>query len=75
MESLTNEQLCILAQTGDEGAVSRLIKINHRFIHQVIQWSREAPPCHITMAGLHQPLREPDLHLSMYPALLSLDQH
>ena len=36
MESLTNEQLCVLAQTGDEGAVSRLIKINQRFIYQVI---------------------------------------
>lgn len=36
MESLTNEQLCVLAQSGDEGAVSRLIKINQRFIYQVI---------------------------------------
>lgn len=36
MESLTNEQLCVLAQTGDEGAVSRLIKINQRFIYHVI---------------------------------------
>lgn len=36
MESLTNEQLCILAQSGDEGAASRLIKINQRFIYQVI---------------------------------------
>ena len=36
MESLTNEQLYVLAQTGDEGAVSRLIKINQRFIYQVI---------------------------------------
>ena len=36
MESLTNEQLCVLAQTGDEGAVSQLIKINQRFIYQVI---------------------------------------
>lgn len=37
-------------------------------------WSREAPPCHITMVGSHHPLREPDLHLSMYPALLSFGQ-
>lgn len=36
MESLTNEQLCVLAQTGDEGAVSRLIKINQRFIYHVM---------------------------------------
>ena len=36
MESLTNEQLCVLAQSGDEGAVSRLITINQRFIYQVI---------------------------------------
>ena len=36
MESLTNEQLCVLAQSGDEGAVSRLIKANQRFIYQVI---------------------------------------
>ena len=40
----------------------------------VRKWSREAPPCHITMVGLHHPLREPDLHLSMYPALLSFGQ-
>ena len=40
----------------------------------VAKWSREAPPCHITMVGSHHPLREPDLHLSMYPALLSFGQ-
>ena len=40
----------------------------------VTVWSREAPPCHITMVGSHHPLREPDLHLSMYPALLSFGQ-
>ena len=40
----------------------------------LLLWSREAPPCHITMVGLHHPLREPDLHLSMYPALLSFGQ-
>lgn len=40
----------------------------------VLLWSREAPPCHITMVGSHHPLREPDLHLSMYPALLSFGQ-
>ena len=39
-----------------------------------VTWSREAPPCHITMVGSHHPLREPDLHLSMYPALLSFGQ-
>ncbi len=39
-----------------------------------VVWSREAPPCHITMVGSHHPLREPDLHLSMYPALLSFGQ-
>ncbi len=39
-----------------------------------MMWSREAPPCHITMVGSHHPLREPDLHLSMYPALLSFGQ-
>ena len=39
-----------------------------------VLWSREAPPCHITMVGSHHPLREPDLHLSMYPALLSFGQ-
>ncbi|MDE7218188.1 MAG: sigma-70 family RNA polymerase sigma factor [Oscillospiraceae bacterium] len=36
MEFLTNEQLCVLAQSGDEEAASRLIKINQRFIYQVI---------------------------------------
>lgn len=40
----------------------------------LLLWSREAPPCHITMVGSHHPLREPDLHLSMYPALLSFGQ-
>ena len=36
MESLTNEQLCVMAQTGDEWAISRLIKVNQRFIYQAI---------------------------------------
>ena len=34
MEALTNEQLCALAQAGDEQAVSRLIEDNLRFIRQ-----------------------------------------
>ena len=33
-------------------------------------WSREATPYHIPMTGFRHPLREPDVHLSMYPALL-----
>ena len=36
MESLTNEQFCVVDQLGGEGAVSRLIKINQRFIYHVI---------------------------------------
>lgn len=35
MESLTNEQLCALAQAGDEQAVSLLIKANLPFIRKV----------------------------------------
>ncbi|WP_343252634.1 sigma-70 family RNA polymerase sigma factor [Ligaoa zhengdingensis] len=34
MEALTNEQLCALAQAGDEQAVSRLIEANLHFIRQ-----------------------------------------
>ena len=44
------------------------------FWKYIMYWSREAPPYHIAMVGLHHPLREPDLHLLMYPALLSLGQ-
>ena len=36
----------------------------------LIWWSREAAPYHIPVTGFRHPLREPDLHLSMYPALL-----
>ena len=36
METLTNEQLCMLAQSGDERAASQLIEANCRFIYQVI---------------------------------------
>ena len=50
-------------------AMQMLAKSAHYMV-----WSREAPPCHITMVGSHHPLREPDLHLSMYPALLSFGQ-
>ncbi len=35
MESLTNEQLCALAQAGDEQAKSRLIENNKSFIRQI----------------------------------------
>ena len=34
MDTLTNEQLCALAQAGDEQAVSLLIEVNFRFIRQ-----------------------------------------
>lgn len=34
METLTNEQLCILAQAGDRQAVSRLVEANLPFIRQ-----------------------------------------
>ena len=37
METLTNEQLCMLAQSGDEWAASRLIEVNRRFIYQTIR--------------------------------------
>lgn len=37
-------------------------------------WSREAPPCHITVIGLRHPLREPYVPLSEYTALLLLVQ-
>ena len=36
METLTNEQLCMLAQSGDEWAASWLIEGNRRFIYQAI---------------------------------------
>ena len=36
METLTNEQLCMLAQSGNEWAASRLIGVNRRFIYQAI---------------------------------------
>ncbi len=37
MESLTNEQLCALAQAGDEQAKSRLIENNKSFIRQTAE--------------------------------------
>ena len=40
----------------------------------MIWWSREAPPCHITVIGLRHPLREPYVPLSEYTALLLLVQ-
>ena len=36
METLTNEQLCMLAQSENEWAASRLIEVNRRFIYQAI---------------------------------------
>ena len=36
METLTNEQLCMLAQSGDKWAASQLIEVNQRFIYQTI---------------------------------------
>lgn len=38
METLTNEQLCILAQAGDRQAVSRLVEANLPFIRQTANW-------------------------------------
>ena len=35
MEALTNEQLCALAQAGDEQAVSLLIKANLPFVRKI----------------------------------------
>jgi len=43
MESLTNEQLCVLAQAGDERAVSLLIKANLPFIRKVANQIAENP--------------------------------
>jgi len=43
MEILTNERLCILAQSGDEWAVSRLIEVNRSFIQKIAnQFSEDA---------------------------------
>ena len=43
METLTNEQLCVLAQTGDEQAGSRLIGNNIPFIQQMVSQIAESP--------------------------------
>lgn len=43
METLTNEQLCALAQAGDEQAVSLLIKANLPFIRKVANQIAENP--------------------------------
>lgn len=43
MESLTNEQLCALAQAGDERAKSRLIENNLPFIWQIVKQIAENP--------------------------------
>lgn len=43
MEQLTNEQLCVLAQAGDEQAQSRLIENNIPFIQQTANRLIESP--------------------------------
>ena len=43
METLTNEQLCALAQAGDEQAVSLLIKANLPFVRKVANQIAENP--------------------------------
>ena len=43
MEQLTNEQLCVLAQAGDEQAQSRLIENNIPFIQQTAKRLIENP--------------------------------
>ena len=43
METLTNEQLCVLAQMGDEQAKSRLIENNLQFIRQTANQLAESP--------------------------------
>ena len=43
METLTNEQLCALAQAGDERAKSRLIENNLPFIRQIAKQIVENP--------------------------------
>ena len=43
METLTNEQLCVLAQMGDEQAKSRLIDNNLPFIQQIASQIAESP--------------------------------
>ena len=43
METLTNEQLCVLAQMGDEQAKSRLIENNLPFIQQIARQIAESP--------------------------------
>ena len=43
METLTNEQLCVMAQTGDEQAKSRLIENNIPFIQRIASQIAESP--------------------------------
>ena len=43
MEALTNEQLCVLAQAGDEQAKSRLIENNILFIQRMASQIAESP--------------------------------
>ena len=43
METLTNEQLCVLAQAGDEQAKSRLIENNIPFIQRIASQIAESP--------------------------------
>ena len=43
MKNLTNEQLCALAQAGDEQAVSLLIKANLPFVRKVANQIAENP--------------------------------
>ena len=43
MESLTNEQLCVLAQAGDEQAKSQLIEANLPFIRKMTRQITESP--------------------------------
>ena len=43
METLTNEQLCVLAQMGDEQAKSRLIENNIPFIQRMASQIAESP--------------------------------
>ena len=61
MENLTNEQLCMLAQSGNEWAASWLIEINRRFIYQAIREITSSlstkhllPACGIEMDDLIQ---------------------
>ena len=61
MKNLTNEQLCTLAQAGDEQAISRLIKANLPFVQQVADkiaknplWKEHLSSCGIGVDDLVQ---------------------